>query len=189
MKKIIIILCLFLFSCDILTTREPENPDTQRKNYVPATTPDLLFINIKNAFKEKVLENYMASFSDVSFSSLPFVFKASSESIASYPTLATWDLSAEQQYFNNLIIKTKDNVPIILDLQNEIKNTMGDSAFYQDDYILSLPPIDESLQSSYRGKLQFTINLDSRNQWIITKWEDFRIGDNPTWSELKGILY
>jgi hypothetical protein len=189
MKKLLIILTLFLFSCDILTTRDPENPDSQRKNYVPATTPDLLFLNIKNSFREKVLENYRASFVDLSFSPLPFVYIPSSESVASFPTLATWDLSAEQQYFNNLIINTKEDKAIILDLQNEIKNTMGDSAVYQYDYVLSLTPINENLQSSYSGNLIFYIYLDTRNQWVISRWEDFKSGDNPSWSELKGTLY
>ncbi len=188
-KKLLILLLLFLVGCDILSTREPEVPDTKRTTYVPATTPDLLFLNIKNSFKEKVLENYTASFADLSFSSVPFTFIPSVESVASFPTLSSWDISSEQQYFNNLIIKTKADVPIILDLQNEIKNTMGDSAIYQYDYILSLTPIDENLQSSYRGNAKFTIHLDSRNQWIISKWEDFKVGNNPTWSDLKGILF
>jgi hypothetical protein len=189
MKKIVIILLVFLMGCDILTTRDPELPDTKRTTYTPATTPDLLFLNIKNSFKEKVLENYTASFRDLSFSTLPFIFIPSLESVASFPTLASWEFSAEEQYFNNLIVKTKDDVPIILNLQNEIKNTMGDSAIYQYDYIISLTPIDEDLQTSYRGYAKFTIHLDSRNQWIISRWEDFKVGDSPTWSDLKGVLY
>jgi len=190
MKKVIFILILFLFSgCDVLETRDAELPDTQRKSYLPATTPDILFLNIKNSLKEKILENYMASFVDNSFSPKPFIFIPSSESVASFPGLATWDLQSEQQYFNNLIVGTKDNIPIILDLQNEIKSNMGDSAIYQYDYILSLTPNNENLSSSYRGNLKFYINLDSRNQWVISRWEDIKVGDNPTWSALKGALY
>ena len=186
---IIIMLSFSLISCDLLSTRTPENPDTQRTTYVPATTPDLLFLNLKNSLKEKVLENYFSSFVDLSFSPIPFVFVPSTESVASFPTLATWDLPAEKQYFNNLISKTKDNIPIILDLQNENKNTTGESAVYQYEYIISLTPSDDNLSDSYRGSVRFTINLDSRNQWVITKWEDFKVGSNPTWSDLKGVLY
>jgi len=189
MKKLLIILSLFLSSCDLLTTREPELPDTQRTSYIPATTPDILFLNLKNSFKEKVLENYMASFVDISYTPRPFIFIPSSETVASFPTLASWDITAEQQYFNNLIVNTKEDVPIILDLQNEIKNTMGDSAVYQYDYILSLTPVGEQIHNSYRGNLIFNIYLDSRNQWVISRWEDFKLGENPTWSQLKGALY
>lgn len=190
MKKAIIILILLLFSgCDILDTRDAELPDTQRKSILPAITPDILFQNLKNSLKEKVLENYMASFVDISFSPQPFIFIPSSESVASFPGLAEWNLQSEQQYFNNLLVGTKDNIPIILDLQNEIKSNMGDSAIYQYDYILSLTPNNENLSSSYRGNLKFYIYLDSRNQWVISRWEDLKVGDNPTWSILKGALY
>ncbi|MCF6270239.1 MAG: hypothetical protein L3J41_11035, partial [Melioribacteraceae bacterium] len=131
MKKIVIILLLFLYSgCDILSTRDAELPDTQRKNYLPATTPDILFLNIKNSLKEKVLENYMASFVDLAYSSYPFIFIPASEAVASFPGLVEWSLQSEQQYFNNLLVGTKEDIPIILDLQNEIKSTMGDSAIY-----------------------------------------------------------
>ncbi len=189
MKRLFIILTLFLFSCDLLTTREPESPDTRRTSYLPATTPDILLLNLKNSLKEKVLENYMACFVDNSYTPLPFIFLPSSESVASFPTLATWDLTAEQQYFNNLIIGTKKDIPIILDLQNESKTTMGDSAIYQYDYIISLTPSNENIKNSYRGNLIFYIYLDSRNQWVISKWEDFNLNNNPTWSALKGSLY
>jgi len=189
MKKYLIILTIFLFSCDLLTTRDPENPDTQRTSYLPATTPDILFMNLKNSLKEKILDNYMASFVNSSFTNQKFVFQSASESISLYPTLTNWDISSEQQYFSNLIISTKEGVPIILDLQNEIKNTTGDSAVYQYDYIISLTPINESIQSSYRGNMKININLDSRSQWVISRWEDFKSGNNPTWSELKGSLY
>lgn len=189
MKKYLIILTIFMFSCDLLTTREPEIPDTQRTSYLPATTPDILFSNIKNSFKEKAYDNYMSSFVNSSFTDKPFTFISASESISLYPTLANWDISSEQQYFNNLIISTKEGVPIILDLQNEIKNTMGDSAVYQYDYVISLTPINENIQSSYRGNMKVNIVLDSRSQWVISRWEDFKSGENPTWSELKGSLY
>jgi len=132
MKKAIIIFILFILSgCDLLNTRDAELPDTQRKNYLPATTPDILFLNIKNSLREKVLENYMASFVDISFSPYPFIFIPSSEAVASFPGLAEWTLLSEQQYLNNLLVGTKDNIPIILDLQNEIKSNMGDSANQQ----------------------------------------------------------
>ena len=189
MKNYLIILAVFLFSCDLLTTRDPEKPDTQRTSYLPATTADILFLNLKNSLKEKVLDNYMASFVNPSFSSQQFVFKSATESISLYSTLTNWDLSSEQQYFNNLIISTKESVPIILDLQNEVKNTMGDSAVYQYNYIISLTPINENIQKFYSGNMKININLDSRSQWVISRWEDFKSGNNPTWSELKGSLY
>lgn len=189
MKKTILIIFLLLYGCDLFTNREPEKPDAARSNYLPATTLDILFSNLKSSLNEKVLENYMSSFVDISFIDLPFLFFPSSEAVVKFPALADWDLSAERQYFNNLINSTKQNTPILLDLQNEIKNASGDSAIFQYDYILTLSPIDENIPSVYRGNVKFYTFLDSRNQWVIGRWEDIKIGTNPSWSELKGALY
>ena len=74
MKKIIIILLIIsITGCDLFTNRDPEDPDAARSNYLPATTLDILFSNLKNSLQEKVLENYMASFIDPSFINLPFI--------------------------------------------------------------------------------------------------------------------
>lgn len=190
MKKIIIILLIVSISgCDLFTNRDPEDPDSARSNYLPATTHDILFSNLKNSLQEKVLENYMASFIDPSFIDLPFVFIPSSEAVVKFPSLVDWGLSAERQSFNNIINTTQQSTPIILDLQNEIKNTTGDSAVFQFDYTLTLSSTNENIPSVFKGNVKFFIFLDSRNQWAIGRWEDIKIGTNPSWSELKGAMY
>ncbi|MEN8193407.1 MAG: hypothetical protein ABFS12_11365 [Bacteroidota bacterium] len=189
MKKLIIISLLLFSGCDLFTNRDPEKPDSARSNYLPATTYDILFSNLKNSLQEKVLENYMACFVDQSFIGVPFVFYASSDAIAKFPTLNDWNLDSERQYFNNLINSTTPKTPIILNLQNEIKNAMGDSAVFQYDYILTLSPTNENIPSVFKGNLKFFIYLDSRNQWAIGRWEDIALDENPTWSELKGAMY
>jgi len=189
MKKTFIILLIILTGCDLFTNREPEKPDTARSNYLPATTHDILFSNLKNSLQEKVLENYMSSFIDPSFIDLPFIFIPSSEAVVKFPALVEWNLSAERQYFNNLINSTQQSTPIILDLQNEIKNATGDSAVFQYDYTLTLSSINENIPTIYKGNVKFYIFLDSRNQWAIGRWEDIKIGSNPSWSDLKGAMY
>ena len=47
-----------LVSCDLLTTRNPEPPNTIAKNNIPATNPDSLFKNFKFSIEDKILENY-----------------------------------------------------------------------------------------------------------------------------------
>ena len=190
MKKIIVILLISSISgCDLFTNRDPEKPDAARSNYLPATTHDILFSNLKNSMQEKVLENYMACFVEQSFIDIPFIFIPSSEAVVKFPAIVDWNLSAERQYFNNLINSTQYNTPIIIDLQNEIKNTLSDSAVFQYDYVLTLSPTNENIPTVYRGNVKFYIYLDSRNQWVIGRWEDIKIGDSPSWSELKGAMY
>ena len=126
---------------------------------------------------------------DPSFIDLPFIFIPSSEAVVKFPALVEWNLSAERQYFNNLISSTQQSTPIILDLQNEIKNTTGDSAVFQYDYTLTLSSINENIPTIYKGNVKFYIFLDSRNQWAIGRWEDIKIGSDPSWSDLKGAMY
>ena len=185
-KKYLILILMFLFGCDLLSTRDPEEPNTPRSDYLPATTPDILFSNIENSFKEKIIENYMASFVDPAFISIPFIFIPSAGATAVFPNLSDWNIDAERQYFNNLITATIPNVPIILSLENEIKNIFGDSAVYQFDYEISITTNDESIPEEYKGSLTFDIFLDSRNQWVISRWKDIKSSENPSWSELKG---
>ena len=153
MKKTIIILFLFLHGCDLFTNREPEKPDAARSNYLPATSSDILFSNLKNSMQEKVLENYMACFVDPSFSEITYIFIPSNQAVVRFPSLTEWNIPAERQYFNNLINNTSSNTPIILDLQNEIKNTIGDSTVFQYDYVLTFSSTDESLPDIYRGNV------------------------------------
>ncbi len=183
----ITLILISIEGCDILTTRDSEKPDKPRSNFVTPTTPDLLFKNFSESLKEKVVENYMACFVDNAFLDKDYKFIPSAGSVAQFGALADWDLNSEKQYFNNLKSTTINNVPLILQLNHEISNTQGDSAVYQYDYILSVP--FESSSISYRGNLKFNIHFDSRNHWVITRWEDTKNEEYPSWSELKGKYY
>lgn len=188
MKLLLVILLAYvMISCDLLDTREPEKPDAPRTNFITPTTPDLLFQNLSESLKEKVVENYMSCFVDESFLETKYKFIPSAGSIAQFNILADWDLNSERQYFNNLQSATQTGVPIILQLLNEINQPYGDSAVYQYDYILSIPLEGESV--TYQGSAQFNIRVDSRNYWVITEWEDTKKENSPSWSELKGRYY
>lgn len=187
--KIFLILLLFLGGCDLLTTRESEAPITARANFVPASTPDILFSNLINSFKEKVVENYLACFVDDSFLDKQYTFKPSAGAVSKFQSLQNWDLESERQYFNNLKASTLEGIPIVIELMNENGRPQLDSAVYQYDYTITLSSSDASVQSIYQGSLQFVINLDSRNQWVITGWEDIEKNELPSWSELKGRFY
>ncbi len=190
MKRIIFILIFSsLISCDIFESRDPEQPDTGRSNFIAATTPDILFQNLVSSLQEKVLENYMACFVDSSFLNRKFKFIPSAGSISQFSVLADWDLNAEGQYFTNVKSNLIDNSQIILTLTNEVRNIQSDSAFFQYDYVLNVPLKDESKERNYQGSLSFTIQLDDRKQWVITQWEDIQKENLPSWSELKGFYY
>ena len=123
LSKIILYLSLLFLvtSCNLLETRDAEDPDTSRSSYIIATTPDQLFINLKNSFTEKIVKDYISSFVDSSFLSLQFMFTPSSEAIFKYNVLTEWDLEAEEIYFRNLINAIGENKNIQLTLELLIK--------------------------------------------------------------------
>lgn len=189
-SKIIFIIIIFisLSGCNLLTTRDAEEPEQGRSSYVIATTPDQLFTNLRNSFLEKVENDYMSSFVDSSFLSIPYNFSPSSEATFKYNILTEWNLDAEKTYFRNLTNSVGEN-NITLSLELLSNSVEGDSESRNYNYSISLPVIDESTSLLYEGNAFFRVNLDANNQWVITEWIDTKTGENPTWSELKGRFY
>lgn len=175
-------------SCDLFSTREEETPKNIGSTYVPPTTPKLLFENLKNSLSEKVLENYMSSFVDSAFLNSNFKYVASAGAEATFQTLAEWNLASERIYINN-VFSSVQNSKITLTLLNENSTPQGDSSLYFYDYTLNVPTDNPELPTTYKGSVEFTIKLDSRNQWVITRWRDIQFDDLPSWSELRGRFY
>ncbi len=188
-NKYIYILTMVVLAvgCDLLSTRDPELPEANRSSFVPATTPDLLFTNLTNSFKEKIVENYVGCFVDQSFLNRTYTYIPSAGSGVQFDVFIDWDVLSERQYFNNVQAATTENSPIVLQLLNEVSNISGDSAIYQYEYVLSIPFQEES--ALYKGNCKFHIRNDSRSQWVITRWEDIKDQEYPSWSELKGQYY
>jgi hypothetical protein len=190
MKYIALITLIFVcVSCDLFTTRSPETPNTQGNGNIPATTPDILFSNLKTSISSKVLENYLACLVDTTYLKKRFRFFPSSGSTSQYPVLNGWNYDSERQYFKNLIAYSKSGQTVSLSLINNSVTQLGDSAIYQIDYTLSFQSNDTNLTGDYKGSLQFKIFLDSRNQWVIAEWNDYKKENLQSWSELKGKLY
>ena len=190
-KIIYISFCLILVlsSCDLLTTRKAEDPETSRSSYIVATTPDQLFANLKNSLAEKVEKDYMSNFVDSSFLSVDYKFTPSSEAILKYNILSEWNLDAERTYFRNLINNIDANKQIVLELQLVSSSVQENSEIINYDYSITLPINSEGTPNYYRGNASFKIDLDKNNQWVIVEWIDNKTEDYPSWSELKGRFY
>ncbi|MGE5401529.1 MAG: hypothetical protein ACM3S2_14095 [Ignavibacteriales bacterium] len=182
-KYTAIILLLFVASCDIVSTRTPEDPGRPRGNYQPATTPELLVQNFSNSFKDKLADNYMACFSEKVFN-----FSPSAGSASKYSFLQNWTLQDEGQFFNNLINSVDQNSIITVSFSKQEMFLQGDSASFSAEYSVSVPFVDKQKPGYYQGNLHFTLIRDSRLQWVISYWLDIKDEKYPSWSELKGSL-
>lgn len=187
MKKLLSILLIILFvGCDIIDTRDPEKPSTKRSNFEIASTPEILFNNLRNSFSDKVVENYLMCFADPSFSTNEYVFEPAIEVASQF---SNWSLQQEEDYFNNLKSIVEEDSPIFLTLNETDSQREGESADYFFDYEIIINSEDKRIIDSFKGSAHFKIELDSRQQWVITVWKDYQIDENVSWSELKGRFY
>lgn len=189
MKKHIIILVLILtVACDVLTTREPEEPTKARLDFTAPVSPEILFENLKKSFENKSIENYLSCLVDETYLEKAFKFYPSSKSLTIDPKLSDWTLVDEEQYFFNLI-KSNENNSLTLQLSNEQWNSLNDYRSYRYDYLIVINNSFDASTELFQGSLQFDIYQDSRNFWVITEWRDIQLEDFKSWSELKGGYY
>lgn len=187
-KVIFLFFLIISFSgCDLFNTRTPERPDQPRSNYKSAVTPEILLENFTNSLSEKNVQNYLNCFSDSSFSGKEYQFIPSAGSSSLYPVLLDgWSKKNEEQYFNNLISRISQDLPITLTRNNENSTIFGDSIVYTASYFLVVPHNDD-IPKNYEGELQFNLIRDSRQVWTISLWQDIKSSETSSWSELKGF--
>ncbi|RPI73886.1 MAG: hypothetical protein EHM47_05080 [Ignavibacteriales bacterium] len=180
----IIILLLFFYGCDIFSTRDAEKPSEPGTNLPQAFERETLINNFILSHNEKIID-YLNCFSDSLFTGKNFTFIASSEAASQYPALIDWDLRSEENYFRN-IQTAAENIPISVILSNSNFSQQGDSLIYTATYSLTVPFTDPGIPQNYQGDLIFHILRDQSLIWRIYFWQDFKSGDSPSWSELKG---
>jgi hypothetical protein len=189
MKIFALILLVGIFAgCDIFETREPEQPEQNRSNYTTPLEREILIQNLINSFSDKNGVNYLKSFSEAGFTDQIFSFVPSSVALSQFQIWDSWSRESEEQYFNNLINKVPDDLPITLILSNENYSPIEGGFIFSAEYSLSVPKLNAN-PDIYRGSLKFNLVQDSRSVWVIHFWEDIAQQPDPSWSELKGFNY
>lgn len=174
-------------SCDLFTTREPENPVQPSSTYLPPTEPAIVFSNMVNSFREVNSLNYVKSFSDSSTSGRNFVFEPTSQAQGQYGVFFSWSRQSEQQYFDKIKSELQtSSVPSLV--LNFLSQSVGaDSAQFEATYQLAVPHTRASVSQSAVGRAQFYLKKDSFQNWVILRWVD--LANQPsdfTWSTMKG---
>ena len=189
MKYLVFLLSLmFLISCDIFNTRDAAEPDEGRSDYLTASEPGILIQNLMNSFSDKDVVNYKNSFV-TGFSNKVFSFLPSGTALLTYSNIwPTWNLDSEVEYFNNLKITAPDDLPVTLTLSLSLESfgiILGDSLKYTSEYSINVPQKNSDARN-YQGNLEFSMTRDSRSVWVIYFWKDNAVGNNSSWSDLKG---
>jgi len=176
---------MFISSCDLFSTRDAEEPTQPRTNLPQAFERETLIENLTLSYRDKSLFDYMNCFSDSQFSRKHFAFTASSEAASQYPSLNDWNMRSEENFFTNIIAASQE-IPFTLLLSDSKFSQQGDSVIYTASYSLTTPFKDTAVPQNYQGDLIFYLIQDNNLIWRIYFWQDFKRGDTPSWSELKG---
>ncbi|MBX2976197.1 MAG: hypothetical protein KF721_08680 [Ignavibacteriaceae bacterium] len=191
-KSIINILTLIFITqigCDLLSVRNAEPPDKPRGTFQFAVTHEDLIVNLINSVKEKNSQNYIACLTDSAFTNISFSFLPSAGIGAVHPVLLNnWSRTEEEQYFNNLIIRTPIESQLNLILSESQSIFQADTVIYSAKYNFIVPNFSSNETNNFQGELKFKMIRDSRFGWTIFNWQDIKNSDSPTWSELKGQL-
>ncbi len=177
---------IIVFSgCDIFSTRDAEKPTEPTTNLPQAFERETLIENLTLSYRDKLVQDYINCFSDSLLTGRNFTFIASSEAASQFPSLNDWNLKSEEDFFRNIIAASED-LPITLIFTNPIFSQQGDSVIYTASYSLTVNFTDPGIPQNYQGDLIFHMMRDKSLIWKIFFWQDFKSGDLPSWSELKG---
>ena len=178
---------ILLQACDIFESREPENPNETKSSYRVPVEPTDVIENLKNSFKDKNSNDYKKNFSSGSpLVDRNFYFIPSSNVQNIFPT--DWTIAQEFQYFNNLVIRVPQSIPMALSFSDEQYDLQADSAVYSAKYLISVP-VQNSAPINYEGNLRFLMTTDINAAWVIYYWEDIATQTSKSWSELKIEFY
>ena len=187
MKTSLSIWCFSFFivlqACEIFESRDPQSPDESKSSYRVPVEPTDVIENLKNSFKDKNSNDYKKNFSSGSpLVDRNFYFIPSSNDLNINPT--DWTVAQEFQYFNNLVIKVPQDIPMTLTFSDEQYDLQADSAIYAAKYLISVP-VQNSVPIIYEGNLRFIMTTDINAAWVIYFWEDIASQGLLSWSNLK----
>jgi hypothetical protein len=176
-----------LTSCGLFEPRTPEDPTQSSLNFRPPTDPTIVISNLQNAIDERNVANYASCFTDPSKAGRPFFFTPSADAGAQYAgVFSGWTFTQEQSYFQNLVAKSSPTAFSNLLLTMKSTAVTADSVSYSYDYILTFEHNETGFPKTAKGNLQFTLVTDNSNFWTISRWIDFKTGEDITWSMFKG---
>jgi hypothetical protein len=173
--------------CDLFQVRDPEDPNETKSSYRVPVEPKDVIQNLINSFSDRNSNDYKKNFSTgLPLVSRDFFYIPSGNVSSIFPS--DWYVDDEFQYFNNLVTRSPEDVPITLSFTEEVYDVRADSALYTAKYSISVP-VNNSEPNLYQGSLKFTMTIDINSAWIIFYWEDIANQGSQSWSELKIEFY
>lgn len=183
-----VVCTLFLLSCNLFNTREPENPITDNQSLPPPSTMEALFSNFQTSLQQKNIVEYEKLFSDTTTHRLPFSFIPNQSAAVRYAAIfPTWNKSAEVDYFRNIVTAVgSSSIQFGLTTPPKIVTYQSDSAVYTIHYSLFVPHHRPGITTQFVGRSELYMSRNKNDIWMIYRWVDFETNKDSSWSELKG---
>lgn len=171
--------------CDMFSTRDAEEPRRSGSTFSQPVEPGITISNLQNAIGERNGENYLRCLADTLETEYVFVPTLSAQTVYDF---SRWDKSSEGQYFRNLAAASTGETPHLIFFEQDTSRSATSYSF-RAKYSLQFPHTRPQLSSVAQGRLEFTIELSSRdNWWFITRWVDYPDTSQITWSHFKGAF-
>jgi hypothetical protein len=183
---LVLLVAAYLAGCDLLQTRDPEQPGGPGSTFVPPTSPEIVITNLQGAVREKNKENYRRCLVDTSFSTRIFQFEPTTEAAARYTGVFNdWSVVSEEQYFRNLSESKTNGRSDLFFFSTMTTSQSADEVLFSAKYHLVFQHQNSNIPEEARGNLQLYIARDQRSTWSIYRWIDTRDTSETTWSDFK----
>jgi hypothetical protein len=178
---------LLTFCTNPFTTRQAEEPDALVSDtFIQPTECRILKANFSQAIEQKNTVNYMKCFVDSTMDDrYPFTFVPENYFAAYF--IQKWELSDEENYFNNLV--SGENQPRLRFEYTDTTLTELPPDHAEFDFGYNLKVITNDTVT-YQGKGLFKLFRSTVNDcWYIYFWQDYAVDENYelTWTNLKHL--
>ncbi len=173
-----------LAGCDMLSTRDPQQPQ-QQTTYLAPTTSDAVLQNFTTAINARDAAGYGRCFADSTRGGYHFTPAGDAAQYAS--RFASWTSRDEVTYFQNLRaqVPTENTLNVFLD-SIVTETASPDSTVLSARYTLVARHNDPSRPTEAHGSMYLTIRADAATQqWAIARWTDVASPPASSWSVMK----
>ena len=171
--------------CDLFQTRQAQPPAQTKSSFTTPVTAEIVLDNLKSAFAEYNVDNYMRCFVDTAVRQYEFI--PSQETQANYAgVFSHWNLESERQYFVHLGTPATGTPSLGLTLQSIVSSS--DSVTYVYSYTLNFPHHRPNVPQQVSGTMQLSLGADNQRLWSIYRWQDFKATRDSTWSYWKAVF-
>ncbi|MDA0986640.1 MAG: hypothetical protein O3A55_03455 [Bacteroidetes bacterium] len=186
----LIIFSILFLSCDIFSTRTPEDPLIEGNTNPPATTPQLVISNFISSLQNKNILDYESLFSDTLQGGRLFKFNPTSSAKNRFGNLfQDWNKYSEKQFITKLFSSLNKSSSPNLTLSSSLyEYTYSDSARFSSNYILTVNHNSTSISTKFNGKFYLLLSKNKSNIWSISTWDDFESSKDSSFSDCKGAF-